>query len=78
MKSFPIGELKSNFSSILNLVQKGEEIEILYGKSKKPIAKIVPLIEIKKGKRLIGILKGKSKVSFGKNFKMTEEELFNY
>jgi hypothetical protein len=54
-----------------------EEIEILYGKNKKPIAKIVPLLEQKKGKRNIGILKGKSKVSFAKNFKITTDELFS-
>ncbi len=77
MKSFPVGELKSNFSNILILVQNGEEIEILYGKNKKPIAKIVPLHEQKKGKRNIGILKGKSKVSFAKNFKITTDELFS-
>lgn len=49
MKSFPIGELKSNFSNVMGFVQEG--------------------------KRQIGILKGKSKVRFGKNFKMTEKEL---
>ena len=40
-------------------------------------AKIVPLHEQKKGKRNIGILKGKSKVSFAKNFKITTDELFS-
>jgi len=77
MKSFSVGELKSIFSNILILVQNGEEIEILYGKNKKPIAKIVPLHELKKGKRNIGILKGKSKVSFAKNSKITTDELFS-
>lgn len=77
MKAFPVGEFKSNFSTILELVKKGEEIEILFGKNKKPIAKIVPLIDAKKGKRVIGPLKGKSKVVFGKDFKMTEEELLS-
>ncbi|WCL50705.1 type II toxin-antitoxin system Phd/YefM family antitoxin [Leptospira sp. GIMC2001] len=77
MKAFPIGELKSNFSSILELVKNGEEVKILFGKNKKPVAKIVPLKEIKGGKRAIGILKGKSKVAFSNNFKMTEEELLN-
>ncbi|MCG9876189.1 MAG: prevent-host-death protein [Leptospiraceae bacterium] len=77
MKAFPIGELKSNFSSILELVKNGEEVEILFGKGKKPVAKIVPLQNDKKGKRSLGILKGKSKVSFSNNFKITEEELLN-
>lgn len=77
MKAFPVGELKSNFSNILELVQKGEEVEILFGKNKKPVAKIVPLHNQIKGKRILGILKGKSKISFAADFKMTEDELLN-
>ena len=46
-------------------------------KKKIPIAKIIPLHELKKGKRNLGILKGKSKVSFAKNFKITTDELFS-
>ncbi|MCW7483258.1 type II toxin-antitoxin system Phd/YefM family antitoxin [Leptospira kanakyensis] len=77
MKAFPVGELKTKFSNILELVQNGEEVEILYGKNKKPVAKIVPLYTKKSGKRNLGILKGKSKITFAKNFKMTENELLN-
>ncbi|EOQ86862.1 toxin-antitoxin system, antitoxin component, PHD family [Leptospira yanagawae serovar Saopaulo str. Sao Paulo = ATCC 700523] len=74
MKSYPVGELKSNLSNILELVQKGKEVEILFGKNKKPVAKIVPLHPQKKGERKLGILKGKSKVTFAADFKMTEGE----
>jgi antitoxin (DNA-binding transcriptional repressor) of toxin-antitoxin stability system len=77
MKAYAIGELKSNFSSILELVKNGEEVEILFGKNKKPIAKIVPLKAEKKKKRTLGILKGKSKVNFANDFKITAEELLN-
>lgn len=77
MKAYSVGELKSNFSSILELVKNGEEVEILFGKNKKPIAKIVPLKAEKKKKRTLGILKGKSKVTFANDFKITAEELLN-
>ena len=76
MKTMPVGELKANFSAILDSVQHGEKIGILYGKKKKPIAMIVPFVEEEpKGKRKLGILEGKAKVHFHDDFGMTEEEL---
>lgn len=78
MRSLPVGELKANFSEVLEEVQKGETIEIVYGKKKKPVARIVPIIGIKKKrKRKFGILDGKVKFEFADDFKMTEEELVN-
>ena len=55
-------------------MQQGETFEILYGRSKKPVAKIVPINGAKPKKRKLGILEGKVKIRFAKNFKMTEEE----
>lgn len=78
MKSLPVGELKANFSEVLEDVQNGETIEILYGKKRKPVARIVPINGSKaKGKRKLGLLKGKVKYVFADDFKMTEEELIN-
>jgi prevent-host-death family protein len=75
MKSLPVGELKAQFSEVLEKVQQGESFEILYGKKKKPVARIVPIDVMKsKKKRKIGILDGKVNIRFAKNFKMTEEE----
>lgn len=57
---------------------KRESFGILYGKKKKPVAKIVPFEKSKKKKkRKIGILDGKMKVVFADDFKMTEEEFIN-
>ena len=76
MKTLPVGELKANFSEILDQVQHGERVGILYGKKKKPVAMIVPFVdENAAGKRKIGILDGKAKVRFGDDFEMTTEEL---
>ncbi|HEY2648946.1 MAG TPA: hypothetical protein VGI38_07115 [Puia sp.] len=69
-----MGELKTNFSEVLKRVQAGEEIGIAYGKSKKIVARLVPKnIEMKK-KRKIGILNGKVKITFAKDFKMSTDE----
>lgn len=76
MKTLPVGELKAQFSEVLEKVKQGEKFCILYGKKKKPIAMIVPFDDIEEKKeRKIGILEGKYQIKFADDFKMTEEEL---
>jgi antitoxin (DNA-binding transcriptional repressor) of toxin-antitoxin stability system len=78
MKTLPVGELKAQFSEVLEKVKQGEKYGILYGKKKKPIAMIVPFIEIEEKKeRKLGILDGKFQIKFADDFKMTEEELLS-
>ncbi len=78
MKSLPVGEFKAQFSEVLEQVQLGETIEIVFGKKKTPVARIVPINGSKpKKKRKLGILEGKVKFKFAKNFKMTDEELLD-
>ncbi|MGI8811338.1 MAG: type II toxin-antitoxin system Phd/YefM family antitoxin [Pyrinomonadaceae bacterium] len=78
MKSLSVGEIKSQFSDVLEKVQQGESFGITYGKSKKLVAEInPPKKKIVKGKRKLGILDGKMKVVFADDFKMTEEEFIN-
>jgi antitoxin (DNA-binding transcriptional repressor) of toxin-antitoxin stability system len=69
-----VGELKTNFSEVLKRVQSGEEIGIAYGKNKVIVARLVPKNTSKKMKRKIGILDGKGKVKFSRDFKLTTEE----
>ena len=77
MKAMAVGELKTNFSAVLEEVRKGEKVGILYGRAKKPVAMIVPYSEEKKGERKIGILDGKANIQFRDDFEMTTEELCN-
>ena len=74
METMSVGEFKSNFSEILKRVLAGEEIGISYGKNKEVVARLVPKEKVKKPRRKLGILEGKLKVTFGKDFKMTTEE----
>ena len=75
MKTLPVGEIKAQFSEVLEKVKQGESFGILYGKKKKPIAMIVPYIDSEEKKeRKLGILDGKVKITFAADFKMTEEE----
>lgn len=69
-----VGEFKANFSEALKKVLAGEEIGISYGKRKEIVARLVPKDSTKKPKRKIGILQGKGKAIFNKDFKITEEE----
>jgi antitoxin (DNA-binding transcriptional repressor) of toxin-antitoxin stability system len=76
MKTLPVGELKAQFSEVLEKVKLGESFGILYGKKKKPIAMIVPYKDsISKKERKIGLLDGKVNIQISDDFKMTEEEL---
>ncbi len=75
MKTLPVGEIKAQFSEVLEKVKQGETFGILYGKKKKPVAMIVPYAETeKKPERKIGILDGKANIRFAEDFKMTEED----
>jgi antitoxin (DNA-binding transcriptional repressor) of toxin-antitoxin stability system len=67
--------LKLIFSEILEEVKQGKTVGILYGRTKKPIAMIVPYKAEKVIKRKIGILDGKIKIKFRDDFEMTTEEL---
>jgi len=75
MNAMPVGELKTNFSKVLEKVMHGESVGILYGRVKKPVAMIVPYKEERKKERKIGILDGKTKIKFKDDFEMTAEEL---
>ncbi|MCW7487192.1 type II toxin-antitoxin system Phd/YefM family antitoxin [Leptospira meyeri] len=77
MKSYAVGELKSHFSEVLEYVKKGEKVGILFGRNKKTIAMIVPINQKTDAKRKIGLLDGKVKISFEKDFSITEEEFLN-
>lgn len=79
MKTLPIGELKAQFSEVLEKVKLGESFGILYGRKKRPIAMIVPYIEqyIKK-ERKIGLLEGKVTITFSTDFQISEEEFLGF
>ena len=75
MKTLPVGEIKSQFSEVLEQVKHGETFGILYGKKKTPVAMIVPYkSDEEKKERIIGILDGKANITFSDDFKITEEE----
>ena len=73
MIALTVAEVKTNFSDLLVQVKNGENVRILYGKAKKPVAMIVPINEISKPRK-IGILDGKAAFHEKGNGKISEEE----
>jgi len=73
MRTLTVSEAKANFGDILPFIQKGEKIKISYGKTRKPIAMLIPLNSKNTGRK-IGILDGKASFSELNNGKITEEE----
>ena len=76
MQSIQVGQLKSDFSKILKLVQNnGETFIIEYGKKHHKVAMLVPYKEQKKEKRKFNLYKNKGSFKLHNNFEMTEKEL---
>jgi antitoxin (DNA-binding transcriptional repressor) of toxin-antitoxin stability system len=73
METLTVGEIKTHFSEVLVRVQNGEKIKILYGKSRKPVALLVPVDDISAA-REIGAFDGKAVFTMEGNGKITEEE----
>jgi len=73
MKALTVDEIKTHFSDVLARIKNGESVKILYGKSKKPIAIIVP-IENMNSPRQIGVLDGKATFIINGNSKISEKE----
>jgi prevent-host-death family protein len=73
MKALTVAELKNHFSDVLMQVKNGENVKILYGKSKRPVAMIIPIENIN-SPRKIGILDGKATFKMNGHGKISEEE----
>ena len=57
-------------------MRRGERIGVLGGRSKTPVAMIVPYEAAPGGRREPGFLDGTVTIEFTDGFEMTEEELF--
>lgn len=69
-----VGDFKARFSDLLDSVMQGDEVEILYGRAKKPVAKVSKIQE--KQKRVIGTLDGIASFYEADGGKITMEEFF--
>lgn len=70
-RSMTVAQMKAEFSQVLVGVQNGDDYEILFGRNKRPIAK---LTAAKKEKRVIGTLAGIAEFSETDDGKISVEE----
>lgn len=75
MINMSVAELKAQFSRVLTAVRAGERVGVLDGKSKRPVAMIVPDEAEELPERDVGFLDDKVRIEFMDDFDMTEEEL---
>jgi len=78
MIQMTVGDFKAQFSSVLDKVLNGDEIQILYGRSKKPVAQLTKIEEKKSEKkcRIPGLYKNCGTFWEDESFEFTPENLF--
>lgn len=78
MKQMTVGDFKAHFSSVLEEVMQGEEIQILYGRLKKPVACLTkPVEKPKRKKRPLGLYNHLGPLWEDESFEITPEWLFD-
>jgi prevent-host-death family protein len=79
MTSLSLAEAKAKFSSVVEAAQAGESTIVTKGRSKTPVAVVVPIDEWehKQTKRQLGSLAHLGPVLFAKDWKMTDEDLIS-
>lgn len=77
MLTLSVGEFKARFSEIIELVAKGEQIAVTYGKKKMPVLSVVPYKKEELPKRKLGILEGKATFTMDEDFRITDENIFD-
>jgi prevent-host-death family protein len=75
MRTVNVEDLKTHFSQILKEVENGEKILIVGGKHSKKLAVLVPFHEYFRQARKVGLLSKRGKVTFTKEWEMTDKEL---
>ncbi|MBK8506854.1 MAG: prevent-host-death protein [Saprospiraceae bacterium] len=78
MKTLSVGEFKTRFSEVIDWIEKGETIEVTFGKSKKIIGYFSSKKEpnLPRPKRKIGILEDRIQYEM-KNWIITNEEMIS-
>ncbi len=69
-----VGEFKTHFSKVVEWVKQGNKVAVTFGKKKEIIGYFIPNKPFSLKKRTLGIMEGKARAVFHKDFKITEEE----
>lgn len=79
MKTLSVAKLKAQFSSVVDDLKQGKEVEVTYGRNKVPLATIVPQSKMPTPDYSIelGTLQKQGRELDMKNFEMTDEEFLS-
>ncbi len=78
MKTLTVGEFKARFSEVLEAVRDGETVVVAYGRKHRKVAALVPYAQLPQSvERPLGLLKGKARVRFAKDFALRDESLLS-
>ena len=78
MIEMTVGDFKANFSSVLDKVMQGEEVQILYGRAKKLVAQLTQINDKpKRKKRPLGLYNHLGPYWEDESFEITPEWLFD-
>ena len=72
-----VSELKARFSKVLEDVQKGETIEVTFGRAKKSVALITPIQTTPAKYRKLGVLRHMGPITIADDFRMSDKELLS-
>ena len=75
MKSIQVGEFKTRFAEMLDAVKAGETVVICYGRKRRKVAALVPYPPAGgAAERKLGVLAGRARATFAKDFAVSDEE----
>jgi antitoxin (DNA-binding transcriptional repressor) of toxin-antitoxin stability system len=76
MKTLAVGELKTNFSSVLAEITAGHPIAVGFGKSKRKVAVLISYRQYRKtARRKLGLLADRASCRIHPDFALSDEEL---
>ena len=76
MQTLTVGELKTNFSEVLNKIKSGQKIGISYGRKREKVAVIIPYSDyVSTPERSLGLLKDRARCIIHDDFEITEKEM---
>lgn len=77
MKTMTVGELKAQFSTVLDQIKQGETIVICHGRRHEKIAALIPYRQITTGERPLGLLQSRASCVIHEDFELDDEEFLN-
>lgn len=74
MKTMSVGELKAQFSAVLDQIKHGETFVICHGRRREKIAALIPYRQITTSERPLGLLQGHASCVIHDDFELDDDQ----